>query len=158
MPILNYTTKIAPLKTAGEIQGILASKGAKSINIDYASGEPVALWFKIEVRGVDIAFRLPCNWEGVEQAMRRDRTVQPRYQSRDQAKRVAWRIVKDWVEAQLAIIESGQAEIGEVFLPYAIVGEHGQTLFQKIQSNPKLLTTGEGPPTQQRDTIEEELL
>ncbi|HET6671253.1 MAG TPA: hypothetical protein VFH15_13575 [Pyrinomonadaceae bacterium] len=36
------------------------------------------------------------------------------------ARRVAWRILKDWFEAQLALHEAGQAEMGQVLLPYAI--------------------------------------
>lgn len=75
MGILNYTTKINPLKTATEIQHILAVKGATSVSIDYMDGEPVALSFKIEVRGWDVAFRLPCNWKGVEKALQRDVTI-----------------------------------------------------------------------------------
>lgn len=141
MGILNYTTKINPLKTATEIQHILAVKGATSVSIDYRDGEPVALSFKIEVRGRDVAFRLPCNWKGVEKALQRDVTIPSRLKTEEQAKRVAWRIVKDWVEAQLAIIGSGQAEMAEVFMPYAIT-DNGQTLFQRFaQDSSRLLTT-----------------
>jgi hypothetical protein len=136
MPILNYTTSIEAIKTAGEIQGLLAAKGAACISIAYQSGEPTALQFVISVKGYEINFRLPCNIDGVHSAMKRDRKCPPRFQSREQAKKVAWRIVKDWVEAQLAIIESGQAEMAEVFLPYAVLPETGQTLFQRITSDP----------------------
>jgi hypothetical protein len=64
--------------------------------------------------------------------------IPPRFREKVQAKRTAWRIVKVWVEAQMAIIDCGQAEMAEVFLPYAIT-ETGQTLFQRIQQNPKYL-------------------
>lgn len=60
------------------------------------------------------------------------------YKTVEQAKRVSWRIVKDWVEAQLAIIESGQAEMGEVFMPYAVTIS-GETLFKRLSNEPKLL-------------------
>lgn len=147
MGILNYTTKIAPMKTANEIQGLLAAKGAKSINIDYQNGGPIALYFKIEVNCQEVIFRLPCNSDGVEKAMNKDRSIPPRYKNREQAKCVAWRIVKDWVEAQLAIIESGQAELAEVFLPYAVIVSTGQTLFERMKAEPTRLLTdaaGEG--------------
>lgn len=48
---------------------------------------------------------------------------------RDQAERVAWRILKDWVAAQMAILESEMVQMDEVFLPY-MVNDSGQTLFQ----------------------------
>jgi hypothetical protein len=137
--LLNYTTEIAPAKTAGEIVGILAAKGAKSVNMDYANGEPVALWFKIEVNGQDISFRLPCNVEGAERALRR--TAPPRYQNKEQAKRTAWRIVKDWVEAQMAVIECEQIELGEAFLPYAVMDD-GRTMYEvfKVHTQKMLAT------------------
>jgi hypothetical protein len=140
--LLNYTTEIEPIKTAGEIMGILAAKGAQSIMMDYQRGEPVALSFKITVGGQEVDFRLPCNIGGVLKAMQR-MNIPPHYANEEQAKRTAWRIVKTWVEAQMALIECGQAEIAEVFLPYAITAT-GQTLFQRIQQNPaRMLGAGE---------------
>lgn len=141
MPILNYTTSIEAIKTAGEIQGILAMKGAHSIAIDYDQGQPEALMFRLKARGHDIAFRLPCNWRGVLEAMRRDKKCPLRLMNDQQARRVAWRIVKDWVEAQLAIIESGQAEVTEAFFQYALTDD-GRTLFQRMIDEPALLGSG----------------
>jgi hypothetical protein len=141
--LLNYTTEIEAIKTAGEIMGILASKGAQSIMMDYKQGEPVALSFKIAVNGQEVGFKLPCNVGGAFKAMQR-MSIPPRYANEEQAKRTAWRIVKTWVEAQMALIECGQAEMAEVFLSYAITGT-GQTLFQRIQQNPSRLL-GEGEP------------
>jgi hypothetical protein len=140
--LLNYTTEIEPIKTAGEIMGLLAAKGAQAIMIDYDKGEPVDLSFKIRINGQEVYFKLPCNVDGAFQAMKRMR-IPPRYVSTDQAKRTAWRIVKNWIEAQLAIVDCGQAQMGEVFLPYALTA-NGQALFQRIQTNPgRLLEAGE---------------
>ncbi len=135
--LLNYTTQVDPLKTAGEMMGLLVAKGAKSINMDYKDGEPVALAFVIAARGVDVAFRLPCNVDGVRSALNR---TSRRSVDMAQAKRVAWRIIKHWLEAQLAIVECGQAEMAEVFLPYAIIADTNQTLFQRFNENPMLIT------------------
>src|SRR5262245_34956540 len=123
--LLNYTTEIDPIRTAGEIMGLLAAKGAQSIMVDYYQGEPVGLSFKMLVNDNEVFFKLPCNVEGAKQAMKRMK-IPPRYQSGDQARRTAWRIVKNWVEAQLAIIDCGQAQMAEVFLPYALTS-NGQT-------------------------------
>jgi hypothetical protein len=138
MAILNYTTKIKASKTAGEIQFLLAQKGASAIAVDYQNGEPEALSFRLPINGNETAFRLPCNWRGVLSVMSADRKIAQSMRTEDQAKRVAWRIVKDWMQAQIAIIESGQALTEEVFLPYAVTGS-GQTLFQRIQHDPSRL-------------------
>jgi hypothetical protein len=54
---------------------------------------------------------------------------------------VAWRIIKDWVEAQLAIVEAEQVELVEVFLPFAQNPQTGETIFNQLAaSNFALLT------------------
>ncbi|WP_189339127.1 hypothetical protein [Williamsia muralis] len=41
--------------------------------------------------------------------------MSPKYQTPEHALRVAWRITKDWVEAQLAIIETQMVTPAQVF-------------------------------------------
>jgi len=53
------TTKIAPEKTAAEIQALLAVKGARHVITEFSGGEVVALSFAVEVREKEIGFRLP---------------------------------------------------------------------------------------------------
>jgi hypothetical protein len=139
MPIKNYTTKINQGQTVAEIQALLAAKGAQSIMVDYENGDPTALAFMVKWQGQEVPFRLPCNWEGALAALKRDR----RKVDETQARAIAWRIVKDWVAAQMAIIEAGQATLQEVFLPYALVNKQ-TTLFQRMTIDPgRLLGAGE---------------
>lgn len=140
MAILNYTTSISAHKTVGEIQQLLAQKGARGVSIDYdAAGQPAAVAFWLELAGNPVSFRLPSNWTGVRRALDKDRKVPARSKTDEQAQRVAWRIVKDWTEAQLAIVEAGIAGMAEVFLPYAVTPD-GRTLFQAFEADgPRLL-------------------
>ncbi len=130
MPILNYTTKIDSYKTISEIQQELAKAGAFKITIDNDDKRnPVGLTFCIVYKNQPIAFALPCNFQGVKKSMTKNPKV-PRAQCTDeQALRVGWRILKDWIEAQLAIVESELAELAEVFLPYAVM-KSGETIYQ----------------------------
>lgn len=140
--ILNYSTEVAPLRSCGEIMAILAAKGALAINIEYENGEPSAMAFKIRHNDQEIPFKLPCNWRGVLEALQKNVTYRTRRRpDTPQAKRVAWRILKDYVEAQMAIVESNQAEIAEVFMGYAIT-RGGQTLFQRMMLDPSRLLSG----------------
>jgi hypothetical protein len=142
MPILNYTTKITPQKTVNEIQGLLGRcKQVTMVTVEYGGGEVTAVLFAIMVSGSEVHFRLPCNAEGVLKALTRDR-VDFRYRNLDHAKCVAWRIVKDWVEGQLALVDANQAQLAEVFLPYAII--NGQTVFKmfEAQQAQRLITDG----------------
>lgn len=142
MPILNYTTSIAPGKTVGEIQQILAKAGARQINIQYDDkGQPDAMSFTVPVGSLFVMFRLPCNWKGVLLRLRQEK-VKRSLQTEEQARKVSWRIIKDWVEAQLAIIESGQAELAQVFLPYAVAGDGERTVYDDFKAQ-RLLSSGD---------------
>ena len=55
-----------------------------------------------------------------------------------QAVRTAWRIVKDWVEAQMALVETQMVTTRDVFLPYAVMRD-GRTLSQHVQNDPGFL-------------------
>lgn len=138
MPLLNYTTSIAPQKTVMEIQTALAKAGASAIMANYdTNGNIVALSFKIQAEGQEIAFKLPTAWEPVQATLKKQR-VSPKYQTPEHALRVAWRITKDWVEAQLAIIETQMVTTVQVFLPYAITND-GSTVYEYIANNSQLL-------------------
>lgn len=141
MPILNYTTKIDSYKTITEIQKILAGSGATKMIVDNdTAGLPIALTFCINWHGSPLAFSLPCNFEGVLKAMRKSSKVPRSLCTEEQALRVGWRIVKDWVEAQMAIVEAQLASVAEVFLPYAVT-KSGTTLYKHIESDSGLLLT-----------------
>lgn len=118
MPIKDYTTKISAAKTAGEVQTILAKAGARAVAVEYdEDGEPTALAFTANTPFGMREFTLPTNWQAVQAVLRKQR-VQPSFQTEEHARRVAWRITKDWVEAQLAIIQTQMVTIDMVMLPY----------------------------------------
>lgn len=145
MPLLNYTTQIEALKTVGEIQGILASHGARSILTEYGGdGSIVALSFKIIAPQGELAFRLPVNHDATLNVLKRQWNrgkVPRRYVDYAQAVRVSWRIIKDWVEAQMAIVETDVVRMEEVFLPYLLVSEN-KTLFERMTESRFMLPEG----------------
>ena len=85
---------------------------------------------QIEVDDQPISYRLPANPEGVLLTLKRD--AEPRYRNMEQAKRVAWRIVRHWIDAQLAMVESENAKAEEIFLPYMLSAD-GTTFWECIQ-------------------------
>jgi hypothetical protein len=135
MAILNYTTKIDAWKSVSEIQKILSANKVTHSSIKNEGTFPVALSFTIDFKGQPLNFLLPCNYEGVLKCLKSDKRVPNASKNTEQAIRTSWRIVKDWVEAQMAIIQSEQAKIEEVFLPYLIVNSTGETLANKMLNN-----------------------
>lgn len=121
MPILNYTTSIAAGKTVAEIQALLAKAGAEQVIIRYGKdAEPTALVF--ELKGE--MYMLPCRSEQVAAILRRTSGVTAKQRTPEHALKVAWRILKDWVEAQAAIISTGMVDVQEVMLPYMILHDN----------------------------------
>ena len=114
--LANYSTTVTALKSIGEIQGILVAHGAKHILMDYDMGEPINLSFIIETPYGDIPFRLPASIDRVQAVLnkQRVRSTVPK----ELASRVAWRILKDWVRAQMALLETEMVSIDQIFLPY----------------------------------------
>lgn len=141
MAILNYTTTITAEKTAAEIQAKLAKAKAQAVLTEYdPEGVMCAMSFRIATPNGPVFFRLPANTEGVLRALSRDKKVPQRMKNRKQAACVAWRVLKDWIEAQLAIVEAEMADPMEVFLPYAVRGD-GSTVYQALaQTGFKSLT------------------
>jgi hypothetical protein len=134
---LNYTTTIDATKSASECIARLASHGASAIGITYTDKKPDGLTFKIETVHGERQFSLPVNVNGTLKALdkaRRAGSIPARYASREQAERVAWRVLKDWLEAQLALIEAGVADMAEVMLPYLHVAP-GLTLYRVYLEN-----------------------
>jgi len=141
LKLKNYSTSVPAERTISEIEKMLAQFGATAVMKEYMSGgEVYLLAFKIGER----SYKLPANVKGVHQVMYGDKK---RYHGRDSMKhreqqsyRVAWRIIKDWLHAQLSLISSGQAEPEQVLFPYAYDGK--RTLYQAWKDNGKLLSMG----------------
>ena len=144
MAIANYTTSVSTIKTVGEIQGILVGHGAKSILINYGdNGVVESLSFIVKTPYGDMPIRLPTDAKAVLRVME-EQGVPRRYLTYEQAVKVAWRIVKDWVRAQMAMLETEMVEMEQVFLPYMMATDT-QTLYEVMVDKKFYLKPGEGP-------------
>jgi hypothetical protein len=135
---LNYTTKIPVHQTVAECQSILAAAGASSAAVHFEDGQPAGLSFSLKTPHGTRAFTLPVNIDGVERvlaaadrdgefaALKRKAGI---FSSREHAARVAWRVIKDWLEANLALIAAEMVSIDEVMLPWLHIDDD-RTLWQ----------------------------
>lgn len=149
MPTLNYTTEIDVAKTVGEIQSMLGEHGADAIMVRYGSRggsrQPVAISFSMIGPHGERAFTLPVDVDAMHKsllAQQKARKIQPRFATPEQAARVAWRVVKDWLAAQLSLVAAEMASLDQVMLPYLHV-DGDVTLYQRYQENElRALTSG----------------
>lgn len=142
MALLNYTTSIAVTKTIGEVQGLLVQAGARSIGTTYDKiGRSTGISFAVQTGYGVRSFSLPVNARRVEAVLSRQK-VAPKFKTPEQAERVAWRIVKDWLEAQLAIIETDMVTLDQVMLPYMQEDASGRTIYELYQERQLAIGTG----------------
>ena len=147
MALLNYTTTIEPEQTIGEIQRMLSRYNVAAMMTEYDGPQVSAVSFRLDIAGKPLSFKLPCNWRAVAVIFKDPKHRAKLRLSRgttleEQAARTAWRIIKDWIEAQLALVEINMVTIPQVFLPWAIMPD-GRTLAEHIERNPGFLL-GEG--------------
>lgn len=141
MAILNYTTTVDSFKTVSEIEYILMKHRAKSIMKNYEGESITGLSFLIDTGARQIPVRLPVKVDECLQVLKKEKRENPKKQikdTREQAERVAWRILKDWVEAQMALLDIEMVKFEEIFLPY-IETDNGRTIFERLEEKQFLL-------------------
>jgi hypothetical protein len=136
MNLYMATTEIPALRTSQEIGSLLVEAGATAVLTEYAKDRKISgLSFKLMVRDREVPFSLPVRVEPVFLCLQKQRATFHRarkeQQDREQAERVAWRQLLRWIQAQLAMIDTGMVEAGEVFLPYTQMSS-GQTLYERL--------------------------
>lgn len=126
MAVLNYTTEVAPEKSAQQIRNYLRQWKAEEVSESYdAQGSISGMGF---VMG-GIAYRLTCDYQGVYQRLRADPDVPRRLSTREQARRVAWRMLVGWVKYQIEVVESGLFAKEAILMPHRLTSS-GETAWE----------------------------
>jgi hypothetical protein len=142
MPLKDYTTVVPVHQSIAEITKALVKAGARGVAQEYAADGSVAgLQFAIPHHDQMLRYDLPVSAGAVGQVLTRQR-VAAKYTRREHVERVAWRIMRDWVLAQLAILETNMVSLPQVMLPY-LVGDNGHTLYQQWENSFRALPAGE---------------
>lgn len=141
MPIKNYTTKVPATQSINEIQTALVAHGASGVLYEYekGTGRIEALKFILMVKANKVGFALPVQWRKFQAVLKAQGAG--RFDDDDYCYRVAWRDIRDWVLAQLALYETEIVELPQVFLPFA-VGSSGKTLYEQVAAGEFLLGSG----------------
>lgn len=130
------STKIDVDSTVADIQRVLSRYRCQAIMTKFdRAGEIEAVMFQLEVEGRAIPFQLPARWEPIFEYLNKHRSPRTQEdkanQDKEQAKRVAWRQILRWIEAQLALVQTHMVSMQEVFMPYILLKE-GETMYQAL--------------------------
>lgn len=137
MAIKNYRTRVGFYRTISEIEKILSEHGVTQVSKVLEDGDPVAIYFTIPYNNIPVNYKLQTNWEKVYKILQDTSGAK---KTEKHAKRVAWRNIKDWIDAQTALIETEMVELQQIFLPY-MVDQNDQTVYDRfLEQGPKLLT------------------
>ena len=155
MFLKNYTSNVPVSETIARIEKVLIRCGVLAINKEYApppASEITAILFSIETHKGKVDIRLPIDtnraWDalwkdyvGIDTTNQAGTEIWSNNRKRlhkkdflDQAKRTAWKIMQDWVEVQMSMIQLKQAEPRQIFLPY-VVTDSGETVYQMVQGS-----------------------
>lgn len=154
MFLKNYTSEVPSGTTIQRIVGILVKIGVAQIAMDYGlNGEIVGLTFAAHIEGRIVPIKLPVDVGACQEALWRDyvgsdrayktsdlkdelvsngNKRKRRSQFRDQAERTAWKLMQDWIEVQISMVQLKQADVLQVFLPYAWDG--GQSFYHRLKA------------------------
>lgn len=125
--IRNYTSGVPVDRSVSQIEAKLVAAGATNIVKMYENQQLAGLVFDLNADGKSFPIRLPARVEQVHEAL----------DSRDfaQSQRTAWKIMLDWIDLQLTLIQLNQAEPLEIFMPYIYDGRSKQTVYELMKAN-----------------------
>lgn len=132
--IKNYTSSVSVDRTIGGIEQELVKIGVTRIEKNYEGGMPSGIIFTIELP-TKLRFRIPANIGAAYDIIK----AVPQYKRKNaewlqaQANRTAWRIVYNWIEIQVAMVQLRQADAIQVFMTYIYDGK--QTFYERISKN-----------------------
>jgi len=150
-PVVNYTTSVPVAQSLSEMQERLAGSGADHIGVAYEDGQPVALTFMMRGPHGPRHFTVPVDVDAMQRLLRHQedegafkslRKGKGHFTSREHAARVAWRVMKDWLAATLALVECDLMRLDEAMLPYLMVGPDRTLAAAYRESEGALAITG----------------
>ncbi len=136
MPALKNARARLTTRPLDTIQTCLIQHKASNISVDYEDGQAVALAFTLEVEGRSLSFRLPARIQNVAHKLYGRKALTATMKK--QAYVTAWACIRDWVTAQMALIDIGMVKMEEVFLPY-LLAANGQTVYEAFEQKQFLL-------------------
>jgi hypothetical protein len=119
MALKNYTSMVQAGRSIACIEDKLVRHGARQILKEYTGdGKVAAISFIINYNGTELPFHLPARIAACEKVLRSNvrRAREDTYKRiREQSERTAWKILADWVDAQMAMVELARSILWRYF-------------------------------------------
>lgn len=135
--IKGYTTTISVAKTTVEIQTMLSRRGVTRMSTMFDDDAvPSGLAFEMKTDFGLREFALPVRIDGVLDILTEAPGLSRAQRTREHAAKVAWRIARDWLDAQMALVDAALAPLDEVLFPF-MLSRDGQTAYAVYRGGQK---------------------
>lgn len=135
----NYTTEVSADRSIQEIERILIDHEATDIWKEYAGKQVVALNFGIKTEFGKLPIRLTANVEGVRQVLINEqrsgkiKISKQKVAGEEHPRNVAWRVIRDWVDSQMARVDAEKVNIERIFLADVYDMHNKRTLYDALR-------------------------
>lgn len=137
--IKNYTSGVPAIKSIQHIEKRLLEYGAKKFLKDYGSDSKLlSISFMLFIDGREIPFRIPSNVEGCKKILLasikhlRNGTAQ---RIEEQAERTAWKVIADWIDIQISLVELGYSDMLERFLANVYDYSKEESFYERVKES-----------------------
>lgn len=121
------------------IQKMLVGAGARQIMFEYDdNGLSTGITFVVNTPKGQIPVKLPVRLEKIRRVFDRDGVS---YRDEMQPYRTGWKNIHDWIDAQLALLDTEMVKLEEIFLPYMATPD-GHTFFEVMENKGFMLPSG----------------
>lgn len=153
MFLKNYTSDVPVAQTIHKIEQVLIRCGVSGITKEYGPGGSIsAMIFHVPSPvGGSMAVRLPARVHEAQEALWLDyvdgdklsadgqsllwnaRKKKSKKDFLEQGERTAWKLVQDWIEVQMSMVQMKQAEVLQVFMSYIWDGK--RTFYDQLKGD-----------------------
>lgn len=121
-----------------DIENKLVSVGAKHITKEYTDKVLTSVFFSMDVKNKTIPFKIPVDPKKIEErqlAQIRKPSAKDIAKCKEDAERLAWSLVSEWLSFQFSLVSFGQVDLLQVFLPFAWNFEKKESHYQLLKQN-----------------------
>lgn len=132
MNLKNYTTEVTAAKSIDAIERLLIDFGATNIMKEYSADRKIeSISFIVECKDMKLPFRLPAKTKAIYKWLKKKRPNTQEKTLMEQAERICWKQMWEWIYINLCLIELEQVEKLEALFPYLYDVQARQTWFEK---------------------------
>lgn len=141
--IKNYTSTVPIERTIASIEKELVKIGVTHIEKSYSDGVPVGIIFTVDLQKKKVSFKIPSNIDAAYDVIIKIPAYKRKSKTwlKAQAGRTAWKIILNWVEVWVSMVQLKQAEAMQMLLAFAYDKKTNQTFYEKVSGDGyKMLT------------------